>query len=385
LRCSRPSAHTLGSPAVSQGTHGHSSGDSTTGGRLGGVVPPGGDGRGGAHDLVFDPNDDLYVSRTDTNSVRPDDGSLGAYIGDHIPSGLGEPSAASDPTFHQGEGFGTVCVVQILATGNVLFTLVDDKQGLDIAVLVPRDNVSNVPVTCGGVAKLGLAVTNQEPFAISFRVNVYGGKGHLLCPRGPFALQVNGGRGVTLESCPAEAEPPAWKDPAGDVTLPHADILSGSATVAEGMVDLRVQFLMPPFPTAATHHITWCLDTDQNGATGGACGFGTFLGADRGFTLFGSLGALSTCDFSFGGNVPGLDPSAHLWFDPATKTLRLLFPLSLIADNGAFNYAVESAFGGSGGTNDRAPNAVDFGSPGTFFTSHTGALLPFHGSLCAEN
>src|SRR5436309_7990042 len=152
---------------------------------------------------------------------------------------------------------------------------------------------------------------------------------------------------VALITCsvftPAKTRAGTWTDPPGDVTLPDADIVSGSATVSAGMVDLRVRFLAPPFPTTATHMVTWCFDTDQNPATGAACGSGDLLGADRGLTLFGGLGALSTCVFSFGGNVPGLDASSQLWYDPATNTLRLLFPLSLLSDDGVFNYVVESA------------------------------------------
>src|SRR5262245_35218624 len=59
-----------------------------------------------------------------------------------------------------------------------------------------------------------------------------------------------------------------WTDPASDVTLPNADIVSGSASVSAGMVDLRVQFASTPFPNTATHFVTWFFDLDQNSATG---------------------------------------------------------------------------------------------------------------------
>jgi hypothetical protein len=183
----------------------------------------------------------------------------------------------------------------------------------------------------------------------------------------------------------AQAETGAWTDPPGDVPLPNADVLSGSATVAAGMVDLRVQFAARPFPATATHHITWCFDTDQDPSTGSACGSGELRGADVGFTLFGSLNALRTCEFSFSQGVPGLDAASHLWFDPATNTLRMLFPLSLLSDDGVFNYTVESAFGGSFGANERAPNSVGFGSPGGFFKSEAGELPPFNGILGCLN
>src|SRR2546425_11759575 len=112
---------------------------------------------------------------------------------------------------------------------------------------------------------------------------------------------------------PVGAAAGTWTDPAGDVTLPNADIVSGSATVSAGLVDLRVQFSAPPFPTTATQGITWCLDTDRSAATGGACGFGTFLGADRGFGLGTPPGTLSTCDLALSGNVPGLLVFTQIW------------------------------------------------------------------------
>jgi hypothetical protein len=190
---------------------------------------------------------------------------------------------------------------------------------------------------------------------------------------------------ATSPSSAAEAGSGAWTDPPGDVPLPNADILSGSATVTAGMVDLRVQFAARPFPTTPTHHISWCFDTDQDPSTGIACGSGGLKGADRGFTLFGALDALSKCEFGFSTGLPGLSASAHLWFDPATNTLRMLFPLSLLSDDGVFNYAVVSAFGGSFGDNERAPNSVGFGSPGGSFTSGAGESPPFSGTLWCPN
>src|SRR2546426_1498009 len=180
---------------------------------------------------------------------------------------------------------------------------------------------------------------------------------------------------------PAGAAAGTWTDPTGDVTLPNADIVSGSATASAGLADLRVQFSARPFPTTAPHQIIWCLDADRSGATGSACGFSTFLGADRGFTWFGGPDALSTCRFSQSGNVPGFLASSQVWFDPATNTLRLVFPLVLVSVDAVFNYAVESAFGGSFGNNERAPDSVNFGSPGGFFTNDVGAIPPFNGTL----
>lgn len=108
------------------------------------------------------------------------------------------------------------------------------------------------------------------------------------------------------------------------------------------------------------------------------------LGADGGFTLDGGLGALSTCDFSIGSGSFELDPVSTLWYDPATYTLRLLFPLSMISENEVFNYLVWSTAGGSGGT-DQTPDSSNFRSAGHFFTSDVGDLPPFGGALlCAR-
>lgn len=171
-----------------------------------------------------------------------------------------------------------------------------------------------------------------------------------------------------------------WHDPAGDVTLPNADLLGGSATVADGIVDLRVQFAERPYPQNNTHHVSWCIDTEMDGGDEGACGYGDLIGAEEGFTLFGGLDALTTCDFSFNGALTGLDPLEHVWYEPTTRTLRVTFPLPLLEDDGLFAYIVVSAFGGSFGANDHSPDAYGFSRSGGSYVSEPG-LLPFGGSL----
>lgn len=166
----------------------------------------------------------------------------------------------------------------------------------------------------------------------------------------------------------------------GDVGLPNADLLGGSATVANGVVDLRVQFADRPFPLSNTHHISWCIDTNMDGGEEGGCGYGDLIGAEKGFTLFGGLDALTTCDFSFNAALAGLDPLKHVWYDAETRTLRVTFPLTLLQDDGVFAYIVVSAFGGSFGANDYAPNVYGFARPGGFQVSESG-VLPYRGSL----
>ncbi|MGQ0796973.1 MAG: hypothetical protein ACT4OI_03795 [Methanobacteriota archaeon] len=172
-----------------------------------------------------------------------------------------------------------------------------------------------------------------------------------------------------------------WSDPQGDVTLSNADLLAGGAFVVGRTVDLRVRFLSEPFPTTATHHVSWCLDMDDDSTTGDACG--PFPGADWGFTLFGGLGALTPCSFSVNADLQGVDVRPYLWYDPLTRTLRLRLPLALFGNDGSFRYIVESAFGGSFGVNDRAPQVASFATTGGAFASVRGNA-PFSGSLvCA--
>ena len=101
----------------------------------------------------------------------------------------------------QEEGPGTVCVLQLAATGDVMATVVDDFQDIDFAVVVPRDNVTNLPIRCTDVARLGVAVANQEPFQVALTTTVYTNKGDVKCTKGPFNLPINGGRGITYKDC----------------------------------------------------------------------------------------------------------------------------------------------------------------------------------------
>jgi hypothetical protein len=105
--------------------------------------------------------------------------------------------------YAQEEGPGTVCILQVEATGEIFTTIVDDTLDIDLAVLVPRDNVSNIPVRCQEIAqeRMGAAVANQEPFDISVLVRGFNNQGELQCTRGPYTLAVNGGRGFAFKGC----------------------------------------------------------------------------------------------------------------------------------------------------------------------------------------
>lgn len=170
-----------------------------------------------------------------------------------------------------------------------------------------------------------------------------------------------------------------WRDQPGDVTLPNADMLSGSAAVFNGMVDLRLSFLARPFPDTATHTLSWCVDTDGDPGTGGVCGWGVFAGADWFISLEWVPGRGLAASMLVDGMSASVDVRPYLWYDPGNVTLRLLFPLSLMGDDGDFHYAVESAFGGSWGVNDQAPRRIDFANPHGCFASGF-EELPFGGS-----
>jgi len=103
-------------------------------------------------------------------------------------------------SFAEGVGPGTICVVQVMANGETLAIFVNDRTGFDIAVLVPRDNVANVPVRCEDLMDLAAGMTNQEAFPVSLKLRVYTNNGGLICNRprnsaNSFTLGVNEARG----------------------------------------------------------------------------------------------------------------------------------------------------------------------------------------------
>ena len=176
-----------------------------------------------------------------------------------------------------------------------------------------------------------------------------------------------------------------WTDPMGDISLANADIISGSATVSNGLVDFRIRFVSPPFPTGFSNQIGICIDTDLNPGTGhacgGACASSSGVGADRAGGVGGGPGALDTGNFTSSGNL-GLDPCCQGSFDPDSNTLRLLVPLSALDNAQSFHYAVNSVASGGVGL-DCAPAEMHFDSPSGYWISELGTPDPFHGApLC---
>ena len=96
---------------------------------------------------------------------------------------------------------GAVCVLRLVAEGEVLSVLVDAPLNVNTAVLIPTDKDVNVPVLCDQLSTVALAVTNQNDTNVNFAVQVFTNRGNSICTKGPFLLPVNGGTGVTFADC----------------------------------------------------------------------------------------------------------------------------------------------------------------------------------------
>ena len=121
--------------------------------------------------------------------------SMMFYCGVFVLAVLSVSLLWSVTVYAQEEGPGTVCVLQLSATGEVMATVVDDTQDIDIAVIVPGNNVTNLPIRWMDIARLGVAVANQESFKVTLTTTIYTNKGEAKCTKGPFNIPVNGGKG----------------------------------------------------------------------------------------------------------------------------------------------------------------------------------------------
>ena len=95
----------------------------------------------------------------------------------------------------------TICVVNVIAEGNVLSILVNQPQGFSIAIPLPIGKDVSAPLPCSSVESAGVGVANQTNANINAAVRILAHDGTLICSRGPFVLAVNGGRGVTFSDC----------------------------------------------------------------------------------------------------------------------------------------------------------------------------------------
>jgi hypothetical protein len=118
----------------------------------------------------------------------------GAAGADVLTTDVGAVSDEATPSHPQ------VCVVQIMASGEVLSAFAKNPTDPTVAVLVPTDTATNVPVSCQDLTSIGLGVANQEPSPVSLQITVFTHQGTALCTRGPFTLPGNGARGVVFGS-----------------------------------------------------------------------------------------------------------------------------------------------------------------------------------------
>ena len=167
------------------------------------------------------------------------------------------------------------------------------------------------------------------------------------------------------------AVPSPWTDPI-DVTLPNADIVSGTVLVGEESAELRAQFVATPFPPTATQTLVWGFDLDQNPATGTV--IGRAPGADAAITVWHTPDRPLSIDFRRAGLILGLD--ANRVSVARTNIVTVCIPSFLLRGDEGFHYIVESAFGGSFGANDDAPAAWDFGAPSGSFLNEVGSTFP---------
>jgi hypothetical protein len=105
------------------------------------------------------------------------------------------------PSMAKAQGPGTVCVLQLIADGEVLGIVVDAPENFNVAVLIPQDKNVNVPIPCDRLDSLSLAVSNQKNSNTNVVAQVFTHDGGLICSKGPYLVSVNGGRGVTFADC----------------------------------------------------------------------------------------------------------------------------------------------------------------------------------------
>ena len=115
--------------------------------------------------------------------------------------GLGLLWSLVVPSVTMAQMPGAVCVLQVIAEGEVFSILVDAPQSFNIAVPIPPDQNVNVPVPCDRVGSMALAVSNQKNRNVNIVAQVYTTEGGLLCSKGPFLVPVNGATGLTFADC----------------------------------------------------------------------------------------------------------------------------------------------------------------------------------------
>jgi hypothetical protein len=102
-------------------------------------------------------------------------------------------SSADDPN--------ALCVLNVVAEGNVFSIMVNQPQGFSIAVPLPIAKDVSAPILCSDVESAGLAVANQTNTNVNVAVQILAKDGTLICSKGPVVVAVNGGRGFTFSDC----------------------------------------------------------------------------------------------------------------------------------------------------------------------------------------
>jgi len=108
----------------------------------------------------------------------------------------------SIPTIASADDPDAVCVLNVVAEGNVFSILVNQPQGINIAVPLPIGTDVSAPIPCSDVESLGVAVANQTGVNVNVAVQILAHDGKsVICSKGPFIVSVNGGRGFTFTDC----------------------------------------------------------------------------------------------------------------------------------------------------------------------------------------
>lgn len=94
-----------------------------------------------------------------------------------------------------------LCVLNVVAEGNVLSILVNQPQNFSIAMVLPIGKDVSAPVPCSIVGTLGAAVANQTNTNVNVAMQILDHDGAVICSKGPFVVTVNGGRGFTFSDC----------------------------------------------------------------------------------------------------------------------------------------------------------------------------------------
>jgi hypothetical protein len=162
------------------------------------------------------------------------------------------------------------------------------------------------------------------------------------------------------------------QDSPGDVTYPPADVLSGAIYVADGQVDIRIQFAAKPFTSQATEDLNIAIDRDFDPSTGDTCGQGSDV------CPLISREHIHSNHLVLYVKQHMHDLCSQTTYDSMSHTIRFVVPESWLGTSGGFGYWIGVSFGGSGGANESAPDDPSF-SAGRFYTAIVAEPPPFTG------